>query len=1169
MYKTFTKNGIHFKYARKIFLIMRLTTVFILAAIMQVSASTYGQRITLNEKNAFIGNVLDKIRQQSGYGFIADQKVLANTIPININLKNVSLEEALKAIFSNQQLSYKIDDKAIVLIEKREFVNTSVPVQDSLIFKGKVVDEKGEGLAGATVKVKGSNKRVYSTLSGEFAIYAPVKGSIVVTYVGYADQEIDLSKQNNSDWIKVDMSQALQNLGEVNVVSTGYQTLPKERATGSFELIDNKLFNRTTGPDVINRLLATVPGVLVKVNNNNQSSITIRGISTLSLDDLKPLIILDNIPYEGDVSNLNPNDVENITILKDAAAASIWGTRAGNGVIVITTKKGKFNSPTIISLNANTTIIEKPDLFSLPIMNSSEVIDLEKYLFGQGYYNDKIDATYQPPFLTPVVELLLKQRNLPLSDVSGRMNINDQINSYKVYDIRNDYLKYINRKPISQQYAINLSGGGEQIAYNFSGSFDKILGSVVTSKNNRNTLRSNVTIKPIKNLTINTSILYTSTEANEAYNFDPYSVYQYARLTDDHGNPATVGGSGSLRTSYLDSISANTNLLDVRYKPLEDINKSRNYSKTQDLLFNIGIKYDFNKNIHAEVNYQHEITNSLSNQIDATDSYLTKQLINQFTNPNTYERAIPLGAIYSSGNSNFKAQTLRGSINVDKTWNDEHQFVAIAGAEAKKNSLESILNGRLYGFDERTKAYQNVDTKNPVPTYDGGEALIESGGSINNFFNRFTSLFANASYTYLNRYTISGSARKDASNVFGDNANKRNSPLWSAGLSWNINEETFFKSETFTLLRFRATYGYSGNVVSGVPAYAIVSYPDGKDPITGLPYAITGNPPNPNLRWEKVGQYNLGLDFGVFKNRVAGSIELYRKNSKDVVAQIPVDLISGSRTQTRNTASLRGTGMDLTINSINFNISNFRWNTSLIYSFNRVITAAYKQSQSSTTFFIAASNSLNPVEGKDVNSIFAYKWAGLDPSSGDPQGYLNGNISKDYNALIRVPIKDLEYFGSGVPRQYGSVRNSFIYKKVEMSLNIIYKFDYFFRRTGINFSDLFERGQGHSEYADRWQNPGDELVTNVPSLIYPGDYNRDFFYNRSAAMIEKGDHIRLQDITMSYTLPKLKGIRNLRLYGNISNIGIVWRANKAGLDPDNFASYRTPRAYSIGLNADF
>lgn len=1166
----------------KTLLVMKLIVLLLTTTILQVSASSYGQNVTLKQNNARLTTVLDEIRRQTGYDFFYSEKIMKDSKPVNVDLKNVGLLKALDICFEDQPLTYSIENRAVTIKAKiPSFLDQIINRFADIIVSGIIRDEKGEALPGATIKIKESNVSTTANSAGRFSISVPDRNAVlIVSFIGYKTKEIKIPKDGSAS-LEISLDVDVSQLQAVNVVSTGYQTLPKERATGSFEKISNGLFNRTTGTDILSRLNGTVAGLYF----NTKSAVTTRGFSLLdnasirglsSLSVVKPLLILDNLPYEGDPNNINPNDIQDVTILKDAAAASIWGARAGNGVIVMTTKKGVYDKPLQISFNSNITVVKKPDLFYINKISSSDFIDVEKFLFSKGNYTSSLGITDPyPPFFTPVVELLAKQESLPVSDLQGRTQIDNQINELRNYDIRNDFNKYIYRNATNQQYALSLNGGGKQISYLLGAGYDNNLNNLINSSYNRLNLRMDVRLKPIKNLEIQTGLLYTNNRSREGgsenslvYNSGFLSnVYPYARMADDSGSPLAIGKN--YRTNYLDNLSNNPNLLDWRYKPLVDLHESKSELKLQDLLFNLGSNYQFNDVFSLDLKYQYENANSNSGELYRPNSFLVRDLVNLYTDPTTYTRSIPTGSIYRPGTVNSTSQTFRGQLNINKDWDEKHSINLIFGAEARK--IDNVMRSDwYYGYNENTGSFVNVDVVNSdKPYFYGGETSIPYSASIDKTANRYTSIFANTAYIYSKRYMISASARKDAANVLGNNSNKRGAPLWSAGAAWTISNENFYKFDFIPYLKLRTTYGYSGNVNNSVFAFPVITY---QSPLstTNLPYATMAGLANPDLRWEKVGMLNAGLDFAFKDNRVSGSIEYYDKKSSDVIANAPIDPTKGATFQTFNTANIHVTGIDLTLNSINLSKESFRWNTTFIFSYNQNIVTKYLLKPTNPNLKISGSNSINPVEGKNAYAVFGYKWAGLDPDTGDPRGYLNGQVSKDYVNLNRTPVSDFRYFGSSVPLYFGSFRNSITYGGLTLSANILYKFDYYFRRIdGINYGSLFFGNLGTAEFADRWQKSGDETRTNVPSMLYPNPAGRDTFYNNSEVMIEKGDHIRLQDITADYTFRKINGLRDIRVYANISNIGILWRANNKGIDPDITSGYRRPFAMAFGLNANF
>ena len=276
-----------------------------------------------------------------------------------------------------------------------------------------------------------------------------------------------------------------------------------------------------------------------------------------------------------------------------------------------------------------------------------------------------------------------------------------------------------------------------------------------------------------------------------------------------------------------------------------------------------------------------------------------------------------------------------------------------------------------------------------------------------------------------------------------------------------------------------------------------------------------------------------------------------------------------------NVAGIEGNGVDVELRTININ-KGVRWLTTANFSTYKDKVTKYYPSSTIARNFVLSSVPISGIEGLPVYSIFAYRWAGLDPQNGDPRGYLNGEVSKDYAKMMGADVKDLQYFGSAIPTVYGSFTNTFSYKQFTLDIGITYKLGYYFRRPSINYTSLFKDWVGHSDYALRWQKPGDEAFTDVPSNQYQTNSNRDAFYAGSAALIEKGDHIRLQYINLGYEISKKQWqqmpLKALQLYANISNLGILWQESKSGIDPDfNLGSYvvKPPVMYTLGLKAKF
>jgi TonB-dependent SusC/RagA subfamily outer membrane receptor len=378
--------------------------------------------ISMNLKKAPLEKAFILIKQQSPYRVIYDNDILKKAKLVTLIVRKASISQVLELLLQNQPFDYRIVDQTIIVTPRHTNSNDSSPektvsmpgstsIRDTTITGIVIADSTLVPLAGATITIKGTNTYTMTDNNGRFRLVMPATGrGIVISYIGYQSKQIPLNsiKGNPATIILNKISLEMQ---EVTIVNTGYQTLPKERATGSFAQVDNATLNQQIGSNILNRLDGITSGVLFqKQNLLGAPSFMVRGLSSIN-GPKDPLIVLDNFPYDGDINNINPNDVDNVTILKDAAAASIWGTRAGNGVVVITTKKGRLNQPLKIDLNANYTFTGMPDLSYLRTISSSDYIDVEKTLFNNGYYDSYLGDTYNYPALSPVIEILNNQRS--------------------------------------------------------------------------------------------------------------------------------------------------------------------------------------------------------------------------------------------------------------------------------------------------------------------------------------------------------------------------------------------------------------------------------------------------------------------------------------------------------------------------------------------------------------------------------------------------------------------------------------------------------------------------------------------------------------------------------------------------------------------------------------
>ncbi|TDO23741.1 SusC/RagA family TonB-linked outer membrane protein [Pedobacter duraquae] len=1044
------------------------------------------------------------------------------------------------------------------------------------IIKGKVLSAKtNQPIPGANLIVKEGSMTMQSGSSGEFALNLPIgKYTLTVKHIGYTEKVISFSAPYNGELVIL-LPEGINELNEVNI-RTGYQEIPKDRATGAFTVVDNKTLNEQSGTNILARLDGVTSGLAFDTKAGTAQrklNFNVRVLSSIN-GPMDPLIVLDNFPYDGNIENINPNDVESVTILKDAAAASIWGARAGNGVVVITTKKGRLNQKMSIEGGSTLIISDKPDYFKLPEISSQDYIDVEQLLFSKGLYNSTI--TNQPyAALTPAVEVFLARRNRTItpSDSARR------IDALKRIDTRQDYADYFLKRPIVQQYFLNIAGGTEKTAYTFSGAYDKSQNETGDPQNKLN-LRVGNTYKLSNNLTLDFGLYYTYRKSSlGATPLNSIKVNSrkvpYLDLVDENGKGLPVAIAYNQRYT---ATAGSGKLMNWDYIPFED-NQYINYNATtNDLISNFAALYRVTDWLSINATYQYEKQELSTENLRGVDSYSARNMINSFTqiNPSTglVTYIVPKGGILNGSSDDLVSNKIRGQLNINKRWR-KGQLSGIIGAEINAADINTSQETK-YGYQENPISFSVVDLVNSYPSFiTGGNQKIEGGLPIGHRANRYVSTYTNFAYTYDGKYTLSASARRDASNVFGLKTNDKWNPLWSAGASWKVSEEKFYQQGWLPSLTFRVSYGYQGNVDLSKTGLTILQYGTNRE--SGFQSASVGQLGNPELRWEKTGQLNFGLDFSSAGNRLSGSIDYYRKHGTDLYGPVAYDYTAWglNNTITRNVADMIGDGIDVNLQTRNFT-GVLAWTSRLLFNYNSSKVSKYFQPVEYNGALVSDGKSLTPAVGYPLYAIASYRWAGLD-NAGNPQGFLNGVKSINYAAIMQdgatkgLNSESIIYHGRSLPNITGSLINDFEAFGFRLSFNIAYKFGYYFRRPSLSYNQLFSVGVGHSEFAERWQSPGDELHTDVPSLVYPANVNRDTFYARSEATIEKGDHIRLKYINLSHNFSnkvlKVIGFKDVKLFGNVNNLGILWRANKKGLDPD-YAGILSPlKTYTAGLSA--
>lgn len=810
-------------------------------------------------------------------------------------------------------------------------------------------------------------------------------------------------------------------------------------------------------------------------------------------------------------------------------------------------------------------------------MSSSDFLDVERMLFDNGYYTATENSVNHAP-LTPGVELFIAERDgLMTSD-----NVQQQLNALRSLDVRNDFDKYFYRKSVKQQYALSLNGGSSGNRYYVSAGWDKNLESLTGNDFDRVTLNASNTWSMLDNkLEASAGIYYsessrtTNNAGTEAVRLSTVSpIYPYAQLRDENGNNLPI--IKDYRLGFVQDAQAN-GLMNWQYNPLDEIALADNTAKLTDYRIHARMNYSISKGLKAEVLYQYWKSFSQGRNYRSESTYYVRDLINIFTQEDadgnlTY--ALPKGGVLDMDETNSASHNLRTQLTYAHAWGN-HEMNAIAGYEVKElNTTGSSF--RHYGYNDELATNKIVDYVTFYPKYFNTASVMQvpNVDGQSSLTDRFLSYYANAAYTYKHRYTASLSARKDQSNLFGVRANQKGVPLWSAGAAWTINDEPFYKLKWLPYLKLRSTFGYNGNIDKSVTAYT-TAYMLGSNSLTGLPYARITNPPNPELQWERVKIWNTGIDFEL-KNRVVnGSIDYFIKQGIDLIGTSPLAPSTGVTTFKGNTANTKGHGIDLVLNTTNLD-RGIQWSTSFLFSYLTEKVTTYKQEASASNYLVSASGSSGqayPLEGKPLYSLYSYAWGGLDPLTGDPRGMLEGVPSTDYLAIIQSATPEsIVYHGPARPTVFGSLRNTLTWKNLSLSFNLSYRMGYYVRMNSIRYANLLSGRVEHGDYEKRWQQPGDENNTIVPSMPTTINANRDNVYLYSEALVEKGDHIRFQDINLTYTIDKNLlakfPFQRVQVYTYVNNLGVIWKATDRDIDPD-YQTLKPVRSIAFGLKIDF
>ncbi len=1179
---------------------------------------------------------LQTIEKQYKTRFAYEHGLLNDKFTTKQKLKGSSVEDVLKNVLypNNLIFLYVSENTYSIVARNSNFfngLNTGEPNASSssnngnqaFTLRGAIADQHGEPIAYASVWVKGTNQATQTNDRGGFLLPAVQVGNVLsVSAVGYNSYETTVTGAAKMDIV---LSVNMRMLDDVTVVSNGYQQISKERATGAAVIVDAKKIADYPSPNVLQRLEGIVPGVQLnlqasdrsftyqsaagltipagansatRTNSNNDYTIAIRGRSNLSgqFSETFPLIVVDGAITELDLSTLNPNDIDNITFLKDAAAASIWGIRAANGVIVVTTKKGKRRDAPNVNFSTNMMFSGKPDLDYLRVMNSAQQLSYEKELVDRNFLPAIAGNTYFGATQNVSPGTYLAQQ-LKAGTIT-QAQYNGKVAELSAIDNRSQISKYILQPANSQQYNLSVDGGNGNNTYFYSVSYSRERPNSVGTLGRRLTATLNNSWKLFNYATLSTSLKGSFFDMQDngiglgvLYRPGQAVLMPYQLLADANGNGINID---RLNPVFTNSLPAGYR--DWRYNYLDELANADNTQKNNNYVANINLRLPIIKGLSANAFYNIERTYGRVRRFSNQQTYDFRNLVNYYTFPGaaTNSLGITNGGILSTVNTDQYNYSLRGQLDLDRAFG-KHRITALAGTEIRETNIGQGTQ-TLYGYNTQTGLTNSSINFSSTPTYAyvGGfnatsYSTFNNGGYPTQVDKRrrFLSYYGNAAYTYNDRYTLSGSVRYDDYNNFGLDRKYRATPLWSAGFKWNASREDFLKDVSWVdNLALRATYGVNGNLALFTYPYTWISASN--DFVTNQPSASIIGIANPELRWEKTYEGNLGIDFSLFNSRVSGSVDYYQKRGRDLLFQFPIGNAYvgniGSGLLVRNTASMNGNGIDAALNGVLYTSSNWSLNAGLVFSYNtnKVIDNRFTESLYSS-YYGYYPDGITYIKGYPTDKLLVYRNAGLDKNGLTQVADANGNIIPATQSVI-TDFGVLKNAGRKIAPYHGGFNTSLRYKAFTLMAQLTYQFGNVFLKQSVQGYLTSTRSINYgldAAIAQRWQKPGDELTTSVPGLNGTASsvYYSQVRYQNSDINVLKGDYIRLRQLGLTYRIPTSL-LNRFKIQGaqagfSVNNLGLIWRANKEGYDPDFLAypgynnNLPPVPSYNLSLSVNF
>lgn len=1074
---------------------------------------------------------------------------------------------------------------------------------------GYVRDKQGETLPGVSVRIEDTDLVTVTDANGHYSLSAPTRGcKISFRYLGMSTVTLPIKtgQKNLSKDVVMDGDNVLN-----EVVVTGYQTLSRERATGSYSIINADDLMSRHATNLAEALDGLIAGVQSKDDGRGSKQFAIRGTSTM-LADNTPLVVVDGFPIMDNQSDgasknpnlsalerINPNDIESITVLKDAAAASIWGARSANGVIVITTKKNKNKNSLSLEGNIQLTIGQKQDVAHLTnLSSSSQMINYQRWAFEHGMIGTEYTGDLGSLYNAINHSELLMYEGYRWGIISME-DMNRQLALLSATDNRGQIKKELLRTPLTSNTTAAISGNVGNWNTRFSANYIYDTGDFIGHRDNTWRLNWENHYRLNRRLSVSASLNLVQSNRHTSQmgvtNLSELSPYE--QLIGNDGGYAK-NWHPEYNTDVLDRYNWDSfTYHDMNYNLLQEARARRSRVSNTQMRTQLGLEVDIMDGLQFNSKFQYETSRYNTRNTNDEDSFYTRYRVNYYTPGDMMGNAlstsaVPAGAIVVEGKGKDHSAMFRNDVSLNKSFGDKHAIAAVLGNEISNYYYTNYTDPYLYGVTAKSQG--TVGPSGYVGTMDNSSSAVNgvpANGKTHVLeawnHNRFVSFYGNASYMYADRYGLSVSARSDASNLITKEPKYRWSPLWSVGTMWNVTNESWLKGKTpLDRLTLRFTYGKNGNAASSSSAYTTLNtQTDYMDEYTGQYPGRISDYGNPTLRWEKTATTNIGLDFSLLDHHLYGTIDYYDRKSTDVLGEVAIAGVNGTTSAVFNNAELNNRGIELTLGG-NIKIGQVSLSGTLTYAYNKnKVTRLYNEVNN-------VSDMMNAyyIPGYPMASIFKMRYGGLKdgiPQILDKQGNTYG--INDFSIYYLDWHDFLEYQGTSISPHTAGLKFSANWKGLAMDVYLNGRFGG--KMEMPTFSYLYPDSYGgkqsfSAQLSDLMnadgsivQNPKNSMplptTDNAGNAITVNDYAMWSTACRTFGMrVESASYIYLSEIDLAYSLPSTlfsnTWIKGVDIYSKLENVGLLWTANSAGYYPEYMpGSYEPQMQLTIGANVKF